>query len=44
MLVAIRLETEFRSGLGAGSQDRPVLSEDRVSEIIREEVIEVVQG
>ena len=30
--------------MGAGSQDRPALSEDRVSEIIREEVIDIVRG
>ena len=44
MVVMRRLETGSRLGSGAASQDRPALSKDRVSEIIREEVIEFVWG
>ena len=43
MVVTRRLEIGSRFGSGAGSQDRPALSEDCVSEIIREEVIRVVR-
>ena len=42
MVVTRRLVTGSRIGSGAGSQDRPALSVDHVSEIIREEVIGVV--
>jgi len=44
MVVTRCLDTRSRLGLGAASQDRPALSKDRVSEIIREEVIEFVWG
>ena len=44
MVVTRRLEIGSRLGLEAGSQDRSVLLEDRVSEIIWEEVIEIVRG
>ena len=40
MVVTRRLETGSRLGSGAGSQDRPALSEDNVREILQEETIE----
>ena len=39
-----RSEPGSGSGSGTGSQDRPTLTEDRVREIICEEVVEIVRG
>ena len=44
MVVTRRFKTGSRSGSGAGNQDRPVLKKDRVREIIKGEVIEIVRG
>ena len=44
MVVTRRFETRSGSGSGVGSQDRPVLTEDRVREIIHDEVVEIIWG
>ena len=44
MMVKRRFKTGTRYGSGVGSQDRPVLSDDRVKEIIREEMIKSIWG
>ena len=44
MVVTRCLDSGFELGSGAGSQDRPALSVDRVGEIVREEVIGICPG
>ena len=43
-MVTRKLETGSGSGSGAGSQDWPALIDDRVSEIIQEEMVTIVWG
>ena len=44
MVVTRRFKTGSESGSEAGSHGGPALTEDRVREIISEEVIEIVRG
>ena len=44
MVVTRQFEAGSGLGSGAGSKNRPALTEDRVREIIREEVLDIVRG